>query len=82
MIISQYEIFGGDKLRHYLKAERERRGLSQRDVATKLGISQNYYSMIENGERQKKIDIELAQKLADIFGVTLEFICEHEKDVG
>lgn len=69
-------------MRDWLKKLRDDIGMSQRNVADKIGISQQYYALIENGERQKKIDIELAQKLADIFGVTLEFICEHEKDVG
>ena len=69
-------------MRDWLKKLRDDIGMSQRNVADKIGISQQYYALIENGERQKKIDIELAQKLADIFGVTLEFIYEHEKDVG
>lgn len=69
-------------MRDWLKKLRDDIGMSQRNVADKIGISQQYYALIENGERKKKIDIELAQKLADIFGVTLEFICEHEKDVG
>ena len=69
-------------MRDWLKKLRDDIGMSQRNVADKIGISQQYYALIENGERQKKIGIELAQKLADIFGVTLEFICEHEKDVG
>lgn len=69
-------------MRDWLKKLRDDIGMSQRNVADKIGISQQYYALIENGERQKKIDIELAQKLADIFGVTLEFICEREKDVG
>lgn len=69
-------------MRDWLKKCRDDIGMSQRNVADKIGISQQYYALIENGERQKKIDIELAQKLADIFGVTLEFICEREKDIG
>lgn len=69
-------------MRTYLRYERKRLGISQHELASKLGISQNYYSMIENGERQKTLNMNLAQKLADVFGVTLEFICEKEKEVS
>ena len=65
-------------MRNYLKSKREKLGLSQSEIANKLGISQNYYSMIETGERQKQLSIEMAQKLADVFGVTLAYICEQE----
>ena len=34
--------------------------------------------MIERGERQKKMDIELMQKLAEVFGVSVEYIIEQE----
>ena len=48
------------------------------DVADKIGISRQYYQMIENGERQKKMDITLVKSIADIFGVTLETIINNE----
>lgn len=35
------------------------------DMAEKLGISESYYCLIENGERQKRMDISLLIKLAD-----------------
>ena len=67
-------------MRVYLREIREKIGLSQQQVAEKLGISQNYYCMIETGDRQKKLDLEMAQKLADVFNVTLEFICRKENE--
>lgn len=69
-------------MRDWLKKLREKNGLSQQNVADSIDITQQYYHLIENGERQKKISMELAQKFADIFGVTLEFICEQENKVG
>ena len=52
--------------------------MSQQNVAEQLGISQNYYSMIEAGERQSKMTIEMAQKLANIFDVSIEVILNNE----
>lgn len=34
-----------------MREERTRRGLTQNEVATKIGINQAHYSMIENGKR-------------------------------
>ena len=52
---------------------RERRGLYQSDVASELGITQAYYSQIENGRRV--IDLELAIRTCKILGIDLtEFI--------
>lgn len=65
-------------MRNWLKNLRDKKGMLQTDVAKKIGISHNYYCMIENGERQKKLSIEMAQKLADVFGVTFEYICDQE----
>ena len=68
-------------MRNWLKNLRDSRQLSQSDIAQKLQISQNYYSMIENGERQKQLSMELAQKIADVFGITLDYISKHESEV-
>ena len=67
-------------MRRWLKKLREKKRVSQQNVADMLNVSQQYYALIENGERQKKLSIELAQKLADVFGVTFEYICEQEKE--
>lgn len=67
-------------MRSWLKDLRLNRELSQQNVADKLEITQQYYNMIENGERQSKMTIETAQKLATVFDVPLDFILENEKD--
>ena len=66
-------------LRKWLKELREHEKLSQTSVAKQLGITQHYYSMIENGERQKDLDLSIVMKLAELFGVTVEWIAEQEK---
>lgn len=67
-------------MREYLKDIRISREMSQQDVADSLSVSRQYYNLIENGDRQKNMDISLAAKLAEIFGVPVEkIIAEEEK---
>ncbi len=65
-------------MRVYLKKLRENRGLTIADVAKKLDISESYYSLIENGKRQEKMDLALAAKLSVIFEIPLSEIHAEE----
>lgn len=65
-------------MRKWLKAEREQAGFTMKDMAAKLLISESYYSMIESGERQRVLDLGVAVKLAEIFGITIEQITKNE----
>lgn len=65
-------------MREWLKNIRLRKKLSQQNVADELGITQQYYNLIENGERQAKMTIETAQKLAKVLDVPLELILKYE----
>ena len=47
-------------MRSWMETARKSCGLTMKAAATKLGISESYYSMIERGERQQKLDIALA----------------------
>ena len=53
---------------------------SQQSVADALGISRQYYSLIESGERQKNMDITLLSKLSDVFGIPLAEMVEMERN--
>ena len=57
---------GGENLkrRDWLIKYREKKGLSQSDVAKQTEITQQMYSYIENGTRRPRP--ELAKKIADI----------------
>lgn len=69
-------------LREYLVDLRERRNESQQDVADALGISRQYYCMIENGDRQKRMDVTLIAGLANHFGISVaEFVSLEQKSV-
>lgn len=66
-------------MREYLKRLRENRSLTLAEVAKKLDISESYYSLIESGKRQEKMDLILAAKLSVIFDVPLSVIHKEER---
>ena len=67
-------------MRNYLKELRQEKGLTIKEVAVKLDISESYYCLIEAGERLPKMTIAFARKIAAIFGVSIDFILENEKE--
>lgn len=65
-------------VRQYLIELREKTKESQQEVADAVGISRQYYSFIEAGLRQKRMDITLVMKLARHFAVDVGEIIAHE----
>ena len=59
-----HEAFG-----KYIKMARERKGISQTEVAKELEVTQSYYSLIENGKRD--VDLAFAFKICDVIGVDI-----------
>lgn len=55
-----------------LKEARKSAGLTQREVATYVGVNQNTYSYWENGKT--RIDSESLAKLAKLFCVTTDYL--------
>ncbi len=49
-------------------------------IAEKLGISQQYYSYIENGERQKRMDIQMCERIAEVFGISVAEVIKYESE--
>lgn len=66
-------------MRDYLIKLREKHGESQQDVADALGISRQYYQMIERGERQRKMDTTLVIGIANHFGISAAKVIEAEQ---
>ena len=66
-------------MREWLRKLREEKQLTQQNVADMLGISKQYYQLIEAHERQKKIDITLVAKLSEIFDVSFNEIIKQEQ---
>ena len=52
-----------------MRAARVKLGLSTYQVAEEAGISQSYYSSLENGTRGSHISIELMRRIAKVLGV-------------
>lgn len=65
-------------MRNWLKALREKKGLSMKQAAEQLDISESYYCLIENGERQKKLDFSLVVKLSQLLGISMQEIAVFE----
>ncbi len=64
----------GEKLRLLRKQD----GLSQAQVADRLGVNQSHVARIEKG---LKPSVDLILKIADIFGVTTDQLMRDELDL-
>ncbi len=58
-------------MRSWLKEAREKNGMTMAEMARKLDISLGYYSLIESGKRQHKMDVTLLTKISSTLGVQL-----------
>lgn len=66
-------------MREWLRKLRNEKKMTMKEIATKLGISESYYCAIENGDRQKKMDMIVASGLAAAFGVSVATIVALEQ---
>lgn len=55
-----------------LKLCREKKGLSQKEAAEKIGVKNNTLSNYESGERRP--DYEILVRLADLYDVSLDYL--------
>jgi len=58
----------------YLKSMREKRGLTQRQLAKDIGISQNYVPALEAGARRPGRNVQ--ERLLNYFGCAFEELFE------
>lgn len=65
-------------MREYLIEARKKAGLTQQDVANRIGISRQYYQMVETGERQKRMDLSLAGGLSVVLNIPIAEIAQRE----
>ena len=72
---------GRKQVREYLIEAREKAGLTQQDVANRIGISRQYYQMVETGERQNRMDLSLAGGLSAILNIPITEIVQKESAV-
>jgi transcriptional regulator with XRE-family HTH domain len=65
---------------NYIKALREKKGLTQEFMAGELRVSRPTYAQIEKGERE--ITVNEAKKIAGIFGFSLDdFLAEKSESI-
>lgn len=65
-------------MRDWLKEQRKEKGLTAKEVGDKLNISESYYSLIESGQRQKKMDLTLVAKLSSVLEIPIDQIVANE----
>ena len=66
-------------MRGWLKTSREAKSMTQKSLAEKLGVSESYYCAIENGQRQKNMDLMLAAGISAALGIPVAEIMAEEK---
>lgn len=77
---SQSDKLRGGILRNWMKNLRETSGLTMKEAAAKLGISESYYCAIENGTRKKEMGLNLISGLAKTFGVSISDVVSFEME--
>lgn len=65
-------------MRKYLVELRNAHKLSQKEVAQKMLISQNYLSLIELGDRQEDLKLSTLKGFAKVYGVGISSLIEQE----
>ena len=60
----------GDKFNENLRTARERKGLSQKDMAESIGVAKSTYSLYESGNREP--NVQTIKKIADILNVSAD----------
>jgi Predicted transcriptional regulators len=65
-------------MRDWLKEARKKEGLTMKALGEKLGVSESYYCMIENGARQIRMDMALAARISKELNISLDIISKYE----
>ena len=58
------------KISQFIKFLRKDRGMSQQEIADRLGMSRPSYILVEQGK--KELSLSEAQKISNIFGISLK----------
>ncbi len=65
-------------MRDWLFKARTEKGLTMKQMGEALDVSESYYSMIESGNRQKRMDITLVSRLSSVLGLSISEIANLE----
>lgn len=66
-------------MREWLRNARLGRGFTMKRLADELHISESYYCSIENGYRQKDMDISLVEKISKSLRIPVSQILKFEQ---
>lgn len=66
-------------MREWLRDARQKRGFTMKQMADILHISESYYCSIENGYRQRDMDISLVAKISTALEVPVKQILRFEQ---
>ena len=66
------------KKRVYLIDLRNKKGLTQLDISKSMGISESYYNLIEQGQRQKNMNIASLYGLSKALKVSVNTLVDKE----
>lgn len=69
-------------MREWLKNKRKDKGMTMKALGEELGVSESYYCAIENGSRKAELSLPMAQKIAAVFGITVDEISRLEEVAG
>lgn len=67
------------RLAEKLRTLRTRHGLTQRDLAQRIGFTQSYIYLLEHGKRSPSA--EFVYKVAQLFNVTMEQLMDDAQEV-
>lgn len=60
----------GDNFNENLRDVREQKGLSQKEVAKKIGVAKSTYSLYESGNREP--NVQTIKKISDVLNVSAD----------
>ena len=67
-------------IRSYLLKHRKQNNKSLHAMAEALGVSRNYYNLLEKGKKGDKMTLATAYKIATLFKISLEDVLDLEND--
>lgn len=65
-------------MRTWLRNARVDHGLTQQDMAKKLGVTLSSYCLVENGKRQQEMYLSTAAKIGQILELPVQQIVDYE----
>lgn len=69
-------------MRRWMKEMREKKGLTLKQAGSEIGVSESYYKLIEDGARQKRLDMSMAERIGKLFDLSLAKISQLEENNG